>query len=119
MSPARFRVIVSSVLTVGVVVSSVLMTLAFVGSIAVGWDGSLRGMPAQTVSASDFPGAVPGLVELRPIALAQAGLLVLVATPVARVIASVIAFALERDRFYVGITLAVLAILCFSLFGLH
>ena len=43
----------------------------------------------------------------------------LIATPVARVVASVGAFALERDRLYAGITLAVLAILLVSLFGLR
>jgi uncharacterized membrane protein len=43
------------------------------------------------------------------------GLLLLVATPVARVIFSAIAFALEGDRTYVVITLVVLALLLFSL----
>jgi uncharacterized membrane protein len=49
----------------------------------------------------------------------QLGLLILIATPVARVAFSVIAFALERDRLYVGITLVVLAVLLFSLGGGH
>ena len=49
----------------------------------------------------------------------QLGLLLLIATPVARVAFSVVAFALERDRLYVGITLAVLAVLLFSLAGGH
>jgi uncharacterized membrane protein len=50
-------------------------------------------------------------------ALIQFGLLLLIATPVARVLFSAIAFAIERDRMYVVITLIVLAILLFSLFG--
>ena len=49
----------------------------------------------------------------------QLGLLLLIATPVARVVFSVAAFALERDRLYVGITLIVLAVLVFSLAGGH
>jgi len=49
----------------------------------------------------------------------QLGLLLLIATPVARVAFSVVAFALERDRLYVGITLVVLAVLLFSLAGGH
>jgi len=44
---------------------------------------------------------------------------VLLATPVVRVAASCVAFALEGDRLYAGITLAVLAILLVSLFGLR
>ena len=46
-------------------------------------------------------------------------MLLLIATPVARVTFSIIAFALERDRMYVGFTLMVLAILIFSLAGGH
>jgi uncharacterized membrane protein len=47
----------------------------------------------------------------------QLGLLLLIATPVARVIFSVAAFAIERDRMYVVFTLLVLAILLYSLLG--
>jgi uncharacterized membrane protein len=43
------------------------------------------------------------------------GLLVLVATPIARVIFAVIGFARERDRLYTVVSLIVLAILTFSL----
>jgi uncharacterized membrane protein len=39
------------------------------------------------------------------------GLLLLIATPVLRVAVSVIGFALDRDRLFVLITLAVLAVL--------
>jgi uncharacterized membrane protein len=41
----------------------------------------------------------------------------LIATPVARVIFSVVAFAIERDRMYVSFTVWVLAILLYSLLG--
>ncbi|MGA2664217.1 MAG: DUF1634 domain-containing protein [Nitrososphaerales archaeon] len=43
------------------------------------------------------------------------GLLVLLATPVLRVIASVVLFAAERDRTYVAITLVVFGILLLSI----
>ncbi|MFA5863428.1 MAG: DUF1634 domain-containing protein [Phycisphaerae bacterium] len=49
--------------------------------------------------------------------LIQLGLLVLIATPVARVAFSLVAFILERDRNYIIITLVVLSILLFSLMG--
>jgi uncharacterized membrane protein len=45
----------------------------------------------------------------------QFGLLLLIATPVCRVAFSAVAFALERDGTYILISLAVLAILMFSL----
>src|SRR5579884_1290972 len=65
-----------------------------------------------------FPETLSGLwaelLVLRPQAVITLGLLLLIATPVLRV--SVVAFALERDRRYVVITLGVLAILSVSIF---
>jgi uncharacterized membrane protein len=119
VNPARFRALVSGVLIIGVVTSAVLMTIGFAASLIVGWEGSLRGLPPTNLPPSDFSAVGTGLRDLRPIAFAQAGLLVLVATPVVRVLASIGAFALARDRLYTAITLAVLAILLVSLFGLR
>jgi uncharacterized membrane protein len=47
--------------------------------------------------------------------LIQMGLLLLITTPVARVAFSVFAFAQQRDRTYVLVTLIVLALLMYSL----
>jgi uncharacterized membrane protein len=47
----------------------------------------------------------------------QLGLLLLIATPVARVAFAVFGFAAERDRMYVAFTLIVLAVLLYSLIG--
>ncbi len=47
----------------------------------------------------------------------QLGLLLLIATPVARVIFSAVAFTIEGDRMYLLFTLIVLAVLLYSLFG--
>jgi len=49
--------------------------------------------------------------------LIQLGLLLLLATPVARVAFSVVAFLLQRDRLYVLVTLIVLGILLYSIAG--
>ncbi len=49
--------------------------------------------------------------------LIMLGLLILIATPVARVIFSTAAFALQRDYLYIVFTLVVLAILLYSLFS--
>jgi uncharacterized membrane protein len=67
----------------------------------------------RTVSGV-FGGAIHG----DPRCLIQFGLLVLIATPILRVAFSVFAFALQRDRLYVTITLLVLAVLVGSLSGL-
>jgi len=51
--------------------------------------------------------------------LIQLGLLVLIATPVARVAFSFFAFLYERDWTYVFVTVLVLGLLIYSLFGGH
>jgi uncharacterized membrane protein len=120
MSPQRFRLVVSLVLAVGVGVSATLIGAGFVAALAVGWQGSLIGV-ATTASAptTDFGGLTSRLAVLEPLAMAQLGLLTLLATPVVRVAASVVAFALEGDRLYAAITATVLAILLASLFLLR
>jgi uncharacterized membrane protein len=50
-------------------------------------------------------------------AIMQLGLLVLIATPIVRVMFSVAAFAIEGDRMYVFFTMLVLTVLLYSLFG--
>jgi len=120
VSPQRFRLMVSLVLAVGVGVSATLIGAGFVAALAVGWQGSLVGA-TTTASAptADFGGLTSRLGMLEPLAIAQLGLLTLLATPVVRVAASVVAFALEGDRLYAAITATVLAILLASLFLLR
>ena len=114
MTPERLRAVVSAVLLIGVTVSAVLIAVGFAASFAVGWQGSLTGAAPVATSPGDFQAVVRGLVEVRPLAITQLGILCLVATPILRVMTSLVAFALERDRLYVAITAIVLAILLAS-----
>ena len=66
----------------------------------------LSGVPAIIRNA--FGGHGRGLIQL--------GLLLLIATPIARVVFSVFGFLKEKDRLYVVVTLIVLTILLYSLF---
>ena len=50
-----------------------------------------------------------------PAAIIQLGVLLLIATPIARVVFAAIGFAVERDRLYVAISLVVLSVLIFGL----
>ncbi len=68
--------------------------------------GQWRGIKRIFAEGEDLSGA--GVIQL--------GLLLLVATPVARVVFSVIGFLREGDYTYVVLTLIVLAVLLFSLF---
>lgn len=56
-------------------------------------------------------------LTLRGRAIIQLGLLLLIATPVARVAFSILAFLKERDCLYVVFTLIVFSILLYSLLG--
>ncbi|HEX5273176.1 MAG TPA: DUF1634 domain-containing protein [Gemmataceae bacterium] len=61
-------------------------------------------------------GVVRSAVRGEPRGIIQLGLLLLIATPVARVLFTVFAFLRQRDRTYTLITLAVLGLLLYSLF---
>ena len=62
-------------------------------------------------------GILSTALQWRGTGLIQLGLVLLLATPVARVAFSVLAFALQGDRLYVLVTLIVLAILLYSIVG--
>jgi len=61
-------------------------------------------------------GAATGFTSGDPRSIIMLGLLILIATPVARVGMCVIGFLMERDRLYVAVSSAVLLILLYSLF---
>ena len=60
-------------------------------------------------------GIVHGAVALDARAIVQLGLVLLIATPVARVALTLVAFLIQRDRLYVGITALVLVLLLYGL----
>jgi uncharacterized membrane protein len=58
---------------------------------------------------------IEGAFAGRARSIIQLGILLLIATPIARVVLSIIGFAVERDRAYVIITAIVLGVLLYSL----
>jgi uncharacterized membrane protein len=66
-------------------------------------------------SLRTLSGIVRGAVRLSPQSIIQLGLILLIATPVARIAFCVVGFARQRSRLYVLISLTVLIILLFSL----
>lgn len=95
---------VNRVLGAGVAVSVAFMLAGVVLVVARG-----GGLPPH---APSFRELAPGLGTADPAAYLSTGLLVLIATPFARVAGSVIVFALERDRRYVALTTVVLLVMC-------
>ena len=66
-------------------------------------------------SLRNLRGTLDGSVHLDAASVIQIGLLLLIATPIARVAFCVVGFARQRDLLYVGISFAVLLVLVFSL----
>ncbi len=75
-----------------------------------------RGEPTDLRSVG---GILSDALSLRSRGLIQLGVLLLIGTPIARVLLSVVVFTAERDYRYVVITLIVLSVLVFSLLGGH
>ena len=73
---------------------------------------TFRGQPSIDRFVSEI---VKGAIALRARSIIQTGILLLIATPIARVAFSLVGFALEGDRKYVVITAIVLCVLLYSL----
>lgn len=119
-SEERVEQVMGNLLRIGVIASALVVFLG--GLLYLMHDG---GQPAPNLH--EFHGQPEPLrspasilreaAVLDPLGLIMLGLLLLIATPVARVIFSVAAFALQSDRLYVLFTLLVLAVLFYSLFN--
>ncbi len=116
---ARLERALAVVLIAGVGLSAVLVLAGLTASFVVGWTGSLHGVPESGSDMTDFSALLERLASLQPLALAQLGLLVLIATPVFRVGVSIVGFAREGDRLYVALAAIVLALLALSLIVLR
>ncbi len=99
--------IVHQMLVIGLILSTTLM---------------LVGLGLDLILGREVPTAVPDfgdifnrVVALRPSGFLALGLLVLIATPILRVVGSIFAFLYERDWRYAGITTFVLGIVMVSL----
>ena len=66
---------------------------------------------------SDFRDLFNGIISFRSVSIMELGILLLIATPVLRVLFSVFAFAYEKDYLYVVFTVIVLLVLIFSVFS--
>ena len=120
-SDERMEFIIGNLLRAGVILAaSVVMLGGAVYLVRHGHEtvnySSFHGEPESLKTVS---GIVHGAAHGSGRATIQLGLLLLIATPVARVIFSAVGFAIERDYLYVGITLVVLAVLLYSLFGYY
>ncbi|MBO9673169.1 MAG: DUF1634 domain-containing protein [Sphingobacteriaceae bacterium] len=112
--------IVGKLLRFGVITASLVVLL---GGILFLVQNGTQGRPDYHIFKGEendfitFEGIFMGLFTFKPMAIIQFGVLLLIITPVMRIVFSLFAFILEKDKLYVIITLIVLAIILGSTFG--
>jgi uncharacterized membrane protein len=118
----RVEQLMGNLLRAGVLLAAAVVLLGGVvylarhGGADVNKSPNYRVFHGEPVKLRSPGGIVEAALAGKGRGIIQLGLLLLIATPVARVVFSVIAFAGERDWTYVVLTLIVLGILLYSLF---
>src|SRR5271157_6143287 len=115
----RIEVMIGNLLRAGVLLAAsvVLLGAAIYLSLHAMEPTDFHTFRGEAAALRTVPAIVKGAAHFHGKSIIQLGLLLLIATPVARVAFSVVAFAIERDYLYVVLTLLVLAILTYSLMG--
>jgi len=110
LSEDRSRRAIALVLRYGSLISTLIMALGLILTL-------LR-TPALARTSHSRIGLgqlIPRLVHLDPLALTECGILLLLLTPIFRILVAMASFAMERDHKYVWISLGVLAVVLLSI----
>jgi len=120
--PESMNEVIGNVLRYGVILSAAVVLfgalLLTASSGSSDTSGILTYNPNQVPHGNydvSFQGLVNGLVGFSAYSWIELGVIFLIATPVSRVLISVLLFAAERDRLYMAVTAVVLALLLFSM----
>jgi uncharacterized membrane protein len=118
-SDEHVELFIGNLLRWGVILAAVVTAAGGVVFLALhgGSIANYRVFHGQPASLESVAGVVRSALALHPEAIIQLGLLLLIATPVARVALSLLAFAKQHDRTYMVVTAIVLALLLYSLTG--
>ena len=113
----QFEIFLGHLLRTGVIIAALIVFAGGVWFLAQSSGArkdyrTFRGLP---VELNHVPQIFHGAMTWQPLAVIQLGILVLIATPVARVLFSMLGFALQRDWMYVSVTAIVLALLLYGL----
>ena len=119
LSDRRLAIIIGNLLRAGVVIAATITSIG--GVIYLAHSGQslahYRVFHGEPADLRDVKGVLSVAFSGDGLGIMQLGSLLLIATPVARVAFSLAAFAVQRDRLYVVVTLAVLGVLTFSMAG--
>ena len=110
--------LIGRLLQIGVLTSALIV---LVGGVALLWQhgGAIADFRRFVGTPQDFRtvgGSLKAALALDSRGLLQLGIILLIATPVARVAFTLAAFAVQRDRIYVVLTTVVLLVLLYGLF---
>ena len=110
--------LVGRLLQIGVLIATIVVLIGGAALLAThGGDvASFRIFRGATSELRSVTAAVRGAMAHDPRGIVQLGLVLLIATPVARVALTLVAFVLQKDRLYVLLTAIVLALLLVGLF---
>lgn len=113
MNDERLDNIVGMVLRAGVMLAAALVLAGGIAFMASRHEAAPdhRKFHAEATPLASIHGVYAGAIALNPLYIIQFGLLILIATPVVRVIVCAASFALERDWTYAIVSLIVLALL--------
>jgi uncharacterized membrane protein len=115
------QAIIGWILRAGVLIS---MSVVFIGGVVYLYRHGQTHVDYSTFKGvPDFVGSVGGIlngiITGRGRAIIQAGIILLIATPIIRVVFSAIGFVIEKDYLYLGITILVLLIIMASMLSGH
>ena len=115
----RMETFIGNLLRRGVMASALIVLIGAVVYLARHGDApaDYRAFRSQPAGLRSVGGIFREALALRGRGIIQLGLLLLIATPVARVAFSIFGFAKEHDRMYVIVASIVLLILAWSLIG--
>jgi len=113
------QILLGTLLRYGVIVSSLVVLLG--GVIYLVRHGQevpeYRAFAGPNGRWDNLPAILRGMWHGHGKEIIQLGVVMLIATPIARIVFSVLAFFIEKDYLYVGITLVVLGVIMYSMIG--
>lgn len=112
----RMETVMGRLLQVGVLLASFVMVIGGILYMRAhhGEMPNYRVFSSEPVRLRHFGGVAQGIKAGDPAAIIQLAVLLLIATPVARVVFALVAFLLEKDKLFVVISSVVLAVLLYG-----